>query len=81
MFRTDKISVSGRIHRPLMCGSGMGSVLLRTGGAGGGSSYESIDDFKNTTGLSVPIKGNGLGGKLEALIVKPLKHKKQNIKF
>ena len=79
-MRTDKIVVSGRIHRPLT-GSGMGSVLLSKGGAGGGSSYPSIDSYENTTGLRVPSSGNGLGRKLESLIVKPLVKKPKNIKF
>lgn len=78
-MRADKISISGRIHRP-MYGMGMGSVLLRKGGAGSGSSYTSIDNFENTTGLSVPV-GSGLGKKLESLIVKPLVKKPKNINF
>jgi hypothetical protein len=80
MLRADKIAVNGRIHRP-MSGSGMGSVLLSRGGAGSGSSYSSAEDFSNTTGLRVPTSGNGLGKKLESLIVKPLVKKPKNIKF
>lgn len=75
------VCVSGRIHRKkLMEGRGMGSVLLNKGGAGGGSSYESIDDYMNITGNS-PARGSGLGEKLHRLIVKPLNKKPQNIKF
>ena len=81
-MRTDKIVVSGRIHRPLlMTGTGMGSVLLSRGGAGSGSSYPSVDTFENTTGLRVPSSGNGLSHKLQSLIVKPLVKKPKNIKF
>jgi len=65
-------------------GRGIGSVLLRTGGAGGGSSYSSIDDYVSTTGNPIPsINGRGLGSiskKLEALSIKPTK-KVKNIKF
>jgi hypothetical protein len=75
------VCVMGRIHRKkLMEGRGMGSVLLNKGGAGGGSSYESIDDYMTTTGNS-PARGSGLGEKLHKLIVKPLTKKPQNIKF
>ena len=75
------VCVSGRIHRKkIMEGRGMGSVLLNKGGAGGGSSYESIDDYMNITGNS-PARGSGLGEKLHRLIVKPLNKKPQNIKF
>jgi hypothetical protein len=66
-----------------MAGKGMGSVLLRTGGAGAGSSYSSVDDFVNTTGLPVPT-GRGLGNlskKLESLIIKPSSKKAKNINF
>jgi hypothetical protein len=63
-----------------MEGRGMGSVLLNKGGAGGGSSYESIDDYMNITGNS-PARGSGLGEKLHKLIVKPVSRKPANIKF
>lgn len=52
-------------------GSGMGSVLLRTGGAGAGSSYLDIDDYIATTGINPltrktqqPLGGNGLVDRL-----------------
>lgn len=71
----------GRIHRKkIMEGRGMGSVLLNKGGAGSGSSYESMDDYMNVTGNN-PARGSGLGEKLHSLIVKPLTKKPQNIKF
>jgi hypothetical protein len=73
---------SNSIHN--IRGRGMGSILLRTGGAGGGSSYSSIDDYVSTTGQPIPtINGRGLGSiskKLEALTIKPTK-KSKNIKF
>jgi len=58
----------------------MGSVLLNVGGAGGGSSYESLDDYMNITGNN-PARGSGLGEKLHRLIVKPISKKPANIKF
>ena len=33
-------------------GEGMGSVLLRTGGGGSGSSYMDMDDYISTTGIN-----------------------------
>ena len=75
------VCVSGRLHRKkIMEGRGMGSVLLNVGGAGGGSSYESIDDYMNITGNN-PARGSGLGEKLHRLIVKPISKKPANIKF
>ena len=53
-------------------GSGMGSVLLRTGGPGAGSSYLDIDDYVRTTGINpyaragVTPKGSGLSDKLSS---------------
>jgi hypothetical protein len=69
-------------------GTGMGSVLLNTGGAGGGSSYASMEDYLRTTQRGKQM-GFGLGGaiqkKLEGLAVKPAEQKyrkrKQNIQF
>lgn len=75
------VVVMGRIHKKkLMEGRGMGSVILNKGGAGSGSSYESITDYINATGNSA-ILGSGLGEKLHKLIVKPLSKKPQNIHF
>lgn len=56
-------------------GQGMGSVLLRTGGGGGASSYQDIDDYISTTGInpyarvSVP-KGSGLSSKISSKLSK-----------
>lgn len=33
-------------------GTGVGAVLLRTGGAGAGSSYMDMDDYISTTGIN-----------------------------
>ena len=71
-----------------MKGTGMGSVLLDKGGAGGGSSYASIDDYLRTTQKGKKM-GMGLGGavqrKLESLAIKPseqkFEKKKKNISF
>lgn len=54
----------------VISGSGMGSVLLRTGGAGAGSSYIDIDDYIAITGInpytrSMPkLTGKGLADRL-----------------
>ncbi|NBR23486.1 MAG: hypothetical protein EBU08_06885 [Micrococcales bacterium] len=72
-----------RAGRKLM-GRGMGSVLLNVGGAGGGSSYASIQDYEHTTGRQVPMGrglGMGLNSKLEQLMVKPLAKKPTTIRF
>jgi len=44
-------------------GTGMGSVLLRKGGAGGASSYMDIDDYVATTGINpyARTKSSGAG--------------------
>jgi len=55
-------------------GSGMGSVLLRTGGPGAGSSYLDIDDYVRTTGINPyarsamapKLSGTGLSDKLSS---------------
>ena len=41
-----------RSHTKRLDGSGMGSVLLRKGGPGAGSSYTDIDDYVRTTGIN-----------------------------
>jgi len=73
-------------------GRGMGSVLLRTGGGGGASSYMDIDDYIHTTGInpyakaSVPLSGKGLqqiGEKLSKLNISTVtgRPKKKNIQI
>lgn len=67
-------------------GRGVGAVLL-DGGAGGQSSYSSIDDYERTTGR--PVMGSGrkmmdmskMGKKLENLMLKPTAKKVKNINF
>jgi hypothetical protein len=63
-------------------GKGMGSVLL-DGGTGGQSSYDSIDQYLDTTKRTK--LGGGLGGKLDRLsshLTKPLAVKKKgNLAF
>lgn len=81
-------TIQNRVVMAKMKGTGMGSVLLDTGGAGGGSSYASMEDYLRTTQKGKQM-GFGLGGaiqkKLESLSVKPAdqkyKKKKQNIQF
>ena len=45
-------------------GEGMGSVLLRTGGPGAGSSYNDIDDYIRTTGIDPYASKPAIGGKI-----------------
>lgn len=52
-----------------------GSILLNKGGAGVGSSYPSLDEYHRITGRGI------LADKIKALLVKPIEHKKKNIKF
>tara|TARA_R110000751_G_scaffold44829_6_gene102259 strand:- start:453 stop:719 length:267 start_codon:yes stop_codon:yes gene_type:complete len=65
-----------------MRGKGIGTMLL-DGGMGGGSSYESVNDYIATTGRNPNISGGSLGGKITEKLgnlsvgrVKP-----KNIKF
>lgn len=44
-------SASGKSMK-FISGSGMGSVLLRTGGGGAASSYMDMDDYIATTGIN-----------------------------
>lgn len=74
-------------------GRGIGSVLLSKGGPGSASSYESTDDYLDTTGRTLG-KGLGLGlgcglgmnrsglnSKLESLSMLPKQPKSKNIRF
>ena len=72
----------------LINGSGMGSILLRTGGAGGASSYMDLDDYIKTTGNNPYAKAKhstgyglskSLSSKLQNLNVVPEKSKRKNI--
>jgi len=70
------------------CGiRGRGSaVALLDGGAGGQSSYRSIDDYMATTGINplASSSGRGLerfGKSLEGLMIKPKGRKPKNINF
>ena len=54
-----------------MKGEGMGSVLLRTAGGGGASSYMDMDDYISTTGINPYTRagvsqGKGLPKKLSS---------------
>jgi hypothetical protein len=80
--------VRPHMNRVLTKGEGMGSVLLRTGGGGAGSSYQDIDDYVRTTGINPYARaskkptGTGLknlSSKLEKLNIIPDKMKKKNI--
>ena len=70
-------------------GEGRGSVLLRTGGGGAGSSYQDIDDYIATTGINPYARNSkasfgsglkkGLSSKLEKLNIIPESSKKKKI--
>lgn len=72
-------------------GRGAGSVLLKSGGGGAGSSYYDIDDYIATTGNNPIIPKRTVGGKgLERISKKlsdlhinttPNKARKKNIQF
>jgi hypothetical protein len=72
----------GRAH---IRGAGMGSVVLNKGGPGVGSSYSSMEDYKQTMSNSAGSLGGSLGAglsdKLQKLMVKPLERKPHNIRF
>jgi hypothetical protein len=61
--------MSGKVVINKKSGTGMGSVLLNSGGPGSGSSYASMDDYLHTSkgGRIRPAPvGVGLGGQIEA---------------
>ncbi len=74
-FSNAKLAVhkSSSLKHNIM-GSGMGSVLLRTGGPGAGSSYSDIDDYIRTTGINPLARarssGKGLSDKLGSKLSK-----------
>jgi hypothetical protein len=82
---TGKIRSSGHGLGAGMSGCGNGSVLLRTGGGGAGSSYMDMDDYIKTTGINPYKRGlNGKGlsslsSKLQNLTAKPLSSVRKNI--
>ena len=76
-----RIVSRGRAH---IRGAGMGSVLLQRGGPGVGSSYSSVEEYKDITGRGGSLGcslGSGLSDKLQKLMVKPLERKPHNIRF
>ena len=82
---TGKIRSTGYGLGTGMSGCGNGSVLLRTGGGGAGSSYMDMDDYIKTTGID-PFKRNtsgkglsSLSSKLQNLNAKPLSSVRKNI--
>ena len=85
---TGKVRTTGFGLGAGMSGCGNGSVLLRTGGGGAGSSYMDMDDYIKTTGID-PYKRTGvqkagkglssLSSKLQNLSTKPLSSVRKNI--
>jgi hypothetical protein len=79
---------AGMSPKPHVQGRGMGSVVIRKGGPGAGSSYQDLDDYIQTTGnnpanyassFSSKISGMGiskkLSSRLEKLKLEPNKRK------
>lgn len=71
-------------HNSTMRGTGNGSVLLRTGGPGAGSSYMDMDDYIRTTGINPSTRKSGqglgsLGEKLRKLSITPQSNVRKNI--
>jgi len=59
---------------------GTGVALLgNPGGAGMGSTYDSVEQYKSMTGR--PVLGSGLASMLSNLVVQPISRKPKNIKF
>ena len=79
MRRATYMHVGGRQLRHKLYGCGMGSVLMAEGGAGAGSSYQSLPQYEKITGNRV--SGMGLHHKLDMLSIKPSKSKPKNIRF
>ena len=81
---TGKLRSTGFGLASHMMGRG-GSVLLRTGGGGAGSSYMDMDDYIHTTGIDPNKRGtsgkglSSLSSKLQNLSAKPLSTVRKNI--
>ena len=65
-FSNAQMKPHTKIMRGKGLGTGMGSILLRLGGAGGASSYMDIDDYVSQTGINPYSRakkssGEGLG--------------------
>ena len=59
---------------------GTGVALLgNPGGAGMGSTYDSVEQYKAVTGR--PVLGSGLASMLSNLVVQPISRKPKNIRF
>ena len=71
-----------RHHTRGMKGGGVGTVLLRDGGPGSASSYDSVDQYVRTTGVNPYMRGRGLetSSALAGLKVSKMKRPK-NISF
>ena len=61
-----------------LVGNGV-ALLGNPGGAGMGSTYDSVEQYKAVTGR--PVLGSGLAKMLSDLKVQPISRKPKNIKF
>jgi hypothetical protein len=65
-----------------MKGCGAGAVLLKDGGSGSASSYDSVEQYVGTTGVNPYMRGRGLETSSALSGLKLLKTKKpKNISF
>lgn len=69
------ITASSKNGMKYLSGSGMGSVLLRTGGGGAASSYMDMDDYISTTGINPYTRagvsqGKGIGSQIASKLSK-----------
>lgn len=67
-----------------MSGCGAGAVLLQKGGVGSASSYSSLGDYRDTTGMGLgqPKMGRGLANSSTLAGLTPARQKKpKNIRF
>jgi hypothetical protein len=68
----------------VMSGCGAGAVLLQKGGVGSASSYSSLGDYRDTTGMGMgqPKMGRGLANSSTLAGLTPARQKKpKNIRF
>jgi hypothetical protein len=66
----------------VMSGCGAGAVLLQQGGVGSASSYSSLGDYRDTTGMGMSKMGRGLANSSTLAGLTPARQKKpKNIRF
>lgn len=66
------ITAASKSGMKTLTGTGMGSVLLRTGGGGAASSYMDMDDYIATTGINPYTRANVTGRGISSNITSKL---------